>query len=135
MITLENPKKKSIKTVLVIDDDPQFVKLIRDSLMKVGYTVHCGYDGHTAVNLAETHRPDLILMDVNMPYMNGFKTLERLRAREKTSRIPVIFVSEMFSQTVAPIVEVAPRAAYLKKPVDLIDLSSLMRQFLLRYAA
>jgi CheY-like chemotaxis protein len=135
MLPIDKLNIKSVKSVLIIDDDRQFVKLVRDNLMKEGYTVHCGYDGHMAVTLAEAHRPDLILMDVNMPYMNGFKTFERLRAQEKTARIPVIFISEMVSQTVAPIVDASPRAAYLKKPVDLVDLSSLMRQFLVRYAA
>src|SRR5262245_2158501 len=124
-----------LKSVLIVDDDKQFVELLRKNLTRDGYTVYCGYDGHRGVHLAQTYRPDLIVMDVNMPLMNGIKGLERLRSAPQTAQIPGIFVSEMVSQVIAPVVNSDPRAAHIKKPVDLADLQSLLRQFIQRFAA
>lgn len=121
------------RSVLVIDDDQSLVKLLKDNLKLEGYRVYSGNDGNVAVTMATKHRPDVILMDVSMPKMNGLKAFEQLRSNQKTSHIPVIFISEMMSQVIYPVVESSPRAAHLKKPLDLVDLSSFLRQFIERF--
>ena len=135
MRPLEGSPGNAFKTVLIIDDDLRFVKLVRDTLREEGYTVYCGFDGHMAVDLAQAHHPDLILMDVNMPMMNGLQAFQRLRTDAETSRIPIILISEVVSQIVYPLLASAPRAAHLKKPLDLVDLTSLTREFIQLYAA
>ena len=124
-----------MKSILLVDDDMKFVKMVKEILEEEGYTVHCGYDGHMAVHLAQIYHPDLILMDVSMPMMDGIQAFQKLRAVTETSRIPVIFLSEVVSQIIYPILKSAPRAAHLKKPLDLPDLTSLARQFISSYAA
>lgn len=125
---------KSTHTILIVDDDKQLVNLLKDDLHQQGYSVYCGYDGGMGVALAQKYRPDAILMDVNMPYVDGLKAFQRLRKDPRTTHIPVIFISDMLSQMIYPIVSAAPRAAHLKKPLDLVDLNSFLRQFLQRYA-
>ena len=124
-----------MKKILLVDDDRHYVKLVKENLEEEGYLVQCAFDGKSALTSAQGWHPDVILMDVNMPFLDGLKTFHHLRAEAETSQIPVIFISEMVSQVIYPVVETAQRVAHLKKPVDLIDLSSLLRLFFKRYAA
>jgi CheY-like chemotaxis protein len=124
-----------LKTVLLVDDDLQLVKIIKDNLREQGYIVYCGFDGNMAVDLARKYHPQIILMDVDMPYTNGLQAFEHLRSDPATARIPVIFISGVVSRMIRPIIDSAPRAAHLKKPLDLIDLTSVMREFIQTYAA
>jgi CheY-like chemotaxis protein len=123
------------KKILVIDDDVRFVKLLHDSLSAEGYVVLCGYNGHMALEMAKEHSPTFIVMDVNMPFMDGIRAFQKLREDEVTKRIPIIFISDAVSQVVYPVIEGDARAAHLKKPLDLVDLSSLLRHFARTFAA
>jgi CheY-like chemotaxis protein len=129
MLTLERPSLNTTKTILMVDDDTRFVKLVKENLEEEGYRVFCGHDGNTALSLALEIKPDVILMDVNMPCLSGLQAFKQLRAEAETQRIPVIFISEMISQIIYPVVESATRVAHIKKPLDLVDLSSLLKQF------
>ncbi len=131
---MRNDPPETPRSILVIDDDQTLVKLLKDNLKQEGYRVYCGYDGNVAVTMATKHRPDVILMDVSMPRLDGLRAFHQLRANEKTSHIPVVFISEMMSQVIYPVVESSPRAAHLKKPLDLVDLASFLRQFIARFA-
>jgi CheY-like chemotaxis protein len=135
LVEMESTFQNPVKTILLVDDDLHFVKLIKSILCEEGYTVYCGFDGNMAVDLAKKHHPDLIMMDINMPYMDGLKAFRHLRSMDQTSRIPVIFVSEVISQIIHPVLDSAPRASHLKKPLDLVDLTSLTRQLIQLYAA
>ena len=121
---------KPAKKVLLIDDDVKLVKLLKESLQQEGYNVYCLYDGASAASTAQRYKPDLILMDVNMPNVSGFKAFEDLRVDPKTAHIPIVFITELTSQVLYPIVQFQPNAAHLKKPLDLVDLNSFIRQFL-----
>jgi CheY-like chemotaxis protein len=120
-------------TILVIDDDPSIVHLLKEDLVAEGYTVLEGYDGQMALQMARQSRPDLIVMDVNMPLINGLKALEFLRGLEATRNIPILFLTGEASGTVAPQLSAAPRVAHLKKPIDLEHLNSMVRQFIKQY--
>jgi len=119
--------------ILVVDDDPAVVNLLREDLQMEGYGVLCGYDGQMAVQMARREQPDLILLDVSMPMINGIKAFEFLRQSDHTRLIPVIFVSGELSRDVYPVIETAPRAAHIKKPIDFESLNSLVRHFLDQY--
>ncbi len=120
-------------TIVVVDDEMSVVQMIRASLESEGYKVIPGFDGQMALNLAKMHRPELMIMDVNMPMTNGLKALEFLRKTPETSAIPVIFLTGAQSAFVYPVLEKAQRVAFLKKPVDLEHLSEMVREFLRRY--
>jgi len=121
------------KIILVVDDDPSIVHLLKEDLEIEGYKVLDGYDGQTAIQKARLARPNLIILDVNMPLLGGLKTLEYLRESPDTQRIPVLFLTGESSGNVAPHLAEQPRVAYVKKPIDLDDLNSLVRQLLEKY--
>ncbi len=82
-------------TIMVVDDDPDLVTLLRAILEQKEFNVLCAYDGPQALAGLEKQKPDLILLDIMMPDMDGFEVLRRLKAAPETSSIPVILVSAL----------------------------------------
>ncbi len=80
-------------TIMVVDDDPHMVTLLRARLEQREFNVMCAYSGLQALADLETQKPDLILLDIIMPEMDGFEVLRRLKAATETSSIPVILLS------------------------------------------
>ena len=87
-----NPRKGSI---LVVDDAPDNLRLLSGVLARQGYEVRSAISGSIALMAVASFRPDLILLDVNMPRMNGYEVCECLKADEQTCDIPIIFLSAM----------------------------------------
>ena len=81
--------------ILVVDDEAQNLDLLEAALEPAGYTVRRASGGLPALQAARTDPPDLILLDVMMPGMNGFEICRRLRAEPATSRVPVIFATAL----------------------------------------
>jgi len=86
------PKTRVIK-VLIVDDSRTVVHSLRSVLEQDGYYVMEAYDGMTAIELAKVHQPDLILMDVIMPGLNGFQATRKIRKDPATHAIPIIIIS------------------------------------------
>lgn len=82
-----------MKRVLAVDDEPHILKLVTFSLTSHGFEVIQATDGMSAITTAEKECPDLILMDVMMPLLNGYEACRRLKANPKTKHIPVIMLS------------------------------------------
>ncbi len=76
--------------VLVVDDDPKMVSLLRTMLPAEGYTLLPAYDGEQGLRLAREEQPDVVLLDLLMPGMNGFEVLDALRADAETAHIPIL---------------------------------------------
>jgi two-component system sensor histidine kinase/response regulator len=83
------------ETIMVVDDHPPNLKLLEDMLGQQGYRVRSFPRGRLALAAAVQKPPDLILLDINMPEMNGYEVCERLKSEDKLSRIPVIFLSAL----------------------------------------
>jgi signal transduction histidine kinase len=81
--------------ILVVDDTPANLQLLVSILVENGYTVQLASDGRTALSLAQTEPPDLILLDIMMPGMDGYQVCEQLKADERTRDVPVIFLSAL----------------------------------------
>ncbi|CAN5801849.1 response regulator [soil metagenome] len=81
--------------LLVVDDNPLNVEPLCDLLEAMGYRVAKALDGATALQVVEEHPPDLILLDIMMPGMNGYEVCVRLKADPKNERIPVVFVTAL----------------------------------------
>src|ERR1700722_276450 len=81
--------------LMVVDDQPANLKLLEDLLTKQGHSVRSFPRGRLALEGAARHLPDLILLDINMPEMNGFEVCKRLKADEKLAHIPVLFLSAL----------------------------------------
>ncbi|MEO5359944.1 MAG: response regulator [Nitrospirota bacterium] len=81
--------------VLVVDDQPINVRLLDVQLKAAGYTVLPAYGGQEALDMANKHMPDIILLDIMMPGMDGYETCRSLKSNPKTAGIPVIFISAL----------------------------------------
>jgi DNA-binding response OmpR family regulator len=81
--------------IMVVDDTPENLNLLRDMLQGKGYRVLAFPNGQSALNAAAKNPPDLILLDINMPEMNGFEVCKRLKANEKLKEIPILFISAL----------------------------------------
>src|SRR4051812_23785010 len=113
-----------IATVLLVDDDLGLVQMLKANLQAEGHNVITAYDGQMAIQLARMRKPNLIIMDVNMPMINGLRALEFLRRSQETARIPVLLLSGEKSSSIYPIIESVQRVTFVKKPIDLENLNS-----------
>lgn len=81
------------KTVLVVDDDVAIVSLLRANLEMSGYRVEVAYDGLEALDKIQAEMPDLVILDIQMPRLNGWEVLRDLRHHAKTETLPVIMLT------------------------------------------
>lgn len=108
--------------ILVVEDEPENRLLIRIVLRNEGYEVVEAEDGPTALALAERQRPDLILLDVMMPGINGFAVFERLRENPRLRSVPVIMLTALAQRSdVERAVELGVDG-YVTKPFEPADL-------------
>jgi len=84
---------KSRKSILVVDDDPIMIRLATRMLKNDGYDVIIAYGGNEAIQKALSQLPDLILLDVLMPNMDGTQVVQRLHRHESTANIPIVFMT------------------------------------------
>lgn len=106
------------KKILMVDDQPFILTIGREILERGGFSVITANDGLEGVTVAKTHRPDLIIMDVEMPNMNGFEACRRLRQDETLKQTPIIMLT---SKTEANYMEEGFRAGatlYIGKPIN-----------------
>jgi diguanylate cyclase (GGDEF)-like protein len=109
--------------ILVVDDTPDNLRVLSASLSEKGYQVRCAKNGSMALITAAKEPPDLILLDIKMPDMDGYQVCQQLKANEKTRNIPVIFLSaldDVFDKVQA--FEVGG-VDYLTKPFQIEELS------------
>ena len=85
-----------VNTILTVDDEPRFVRLIEANLSAAGYKVLTANDGEAALEVIVSHQPDLVLLDVMMPEINGFEVLDRIR---EFSNVPVIMLTAKGEET------------------------------------
>lgn len=79
--------------VLVCDDERNIVRLIQVNLERAGYTVVTAYDGKDGLEKIRAEKPDMVVLDVMMPYMDGFEVLKNLRREPETADLPVIMLT------------------------------------------
>lgn len=81
--------------ILIVDDTPDNLRLLSKTLSEQGYEVQCAINGKLALMAVKHEPPDLILLDIKMPEMDGYEVCERLKMQEETAAIPVIFLSAL----------------------------------------
>lgn len=114
-------------TVLVVDDTPDTLSLLTNTLDRAGFTVLIATDGEAALNLLEQITPDLVLMDAVMPGLDGFETCKRLKRDKLLSHLPVIFMTGL-SQTEHVVEGLACGGVdYVTKPIVLDELLARIR--------
>jgi CheY-like chemotaxis protein len=109
-------------TVLVVEDNPLNLKLVRDVLGHAGYRVLEAGDAERGIALARSESPDLILMDVQLPGIDGIEALGRLRADAETAGIPVVALTALAMKEDRERCLAAGFDGYLEKPVSVPEL-------------
>jgi two-component system, OmpR family, alkaline phosphatase synthesis response regulator PhoP len=82
-----------MKKILAVDDEPSIRRLVEVNLQRAGYAITTAPDGQAALNQIARERPDMVLLDVMMPRMDGFELLRRLKADPATAGIPVLMLT------------------------------------------
>ncbi len=117
------------RRVLVVEDQEDNRRILRDLLTTVGYEIIEAVTGEEGVALAETQRPDLILMDIQLPGLDGYEATRRIRANPALGHIPIIAVtSYALSGDDAKALE-AGCNAYIAKPYSPRELLAMIRQY------
>lgn len=116
--------------ILVIEDNPNNRLLVRDSLSFKGYAVLEAENGEDGVSIARQERPDLVLLDIQMPGMDGFAVLRALRAEPVTRELPVVALTALAMRGDQEKILVAGFNGYLAKPFCLEELIRTVQRFL-----
>ena len=115
--------------VLVVEDNERNMKLFRDVLESSGYRTLEATTGERAVELVVEHRPDLVLMDIQLPGIDGVEALGRLRAEERTASVPVLALTAQAMDGDRERFLAAGFDGYLSKPVDISDFVATVRRY------
>ena len=141
LLTVKNPKKpetsfaaKQMKTslpvILIVEDDEDSRLMLKMFLETWNYLVIEAENGKVAVWIAEKIRPDLILMDVKLPYLDGFDATRRIRESAKGGSVPVVFLSGCAEANYKNAESAAGGNEYLVKPLDFEELRSVLGKYI-----
>ena len=108
-----------MKTVLIVEDNEKNMKLARDVLQAKGYATLEAVTGEEGVRLAKEKAPDLVLMDIQLPGINGIEAFRQLRADVRTASIPVVALTASVTPTDRNQINQAGFSAFLGKPINL----------------
>lgn len=118
------------KTVLVVDDSPMIRRIVAQILQESGYAVLLAENGKRGCDLAKEHQPDLVLMDVEMPLMDGIEATGRLKADPATNRIPVLIFTSLGSEEDINRAREAGCSGFMNKPICKDELETTIRAIL-----
>ena len=105
------------KKILVVDDDKAVTSLLESLLSGQGYSVLLAYDGLDGMAQVKKNTPDLIILDIMMPELNGYEVLNKLKFDEKFKHIPIIILTSR-EQELDPRIGLLMGISYMQKPID-----------------
>ena len=120
----------SANTILYVEDNEMNRKIVRDLLKRTTYRLIEAYDGEAGVALALEERPDLILMDIQLPKISGMEATRRLRAEEATANTPILVITSFALSGDEQKAKDAGATAYLAKPYSPFTLLGMIRKLL-----
>jgi two-component system cell cycle response regulator DivK len=127
----EDSKERDMaKTILIVEDEPRNLKLLRDLLQRFGYEILEAPDGEQGVKLAGEKIPDMILMDIMMPKMDGLEATRIIKADEKTKHIPIIALTSYAMKGDREKTIEAGCDGYIAKPIDIKEVLKAIEHFL-----
>jgi len=106
------------KRILIIEDDPSFSRAINHIVEKEGYEVSTASNGMTGLRMAKDNPPDLLILDVMLPGLDGFEICSQLRADESTEKLPIIMLSAKGQEADKTTGLSVGANEYLTKPID-----------------
>jgi len=117
-------------TVLIVEDNANNRMIMRDLMEVQGHRTLEAVDGAEGLAMALEHRPDLILMDVQLPGMDGYEVTRRLKAQDETKHIPIVAVTSYAMKGEEERAREAGCDAYVSKPIDIRKLIETVQRFL-----
>ena len=118
------------KTILVVDDEEITTELAKKFLQRHGFEVICAYDGETALDMAISQNPDLILLDVMLPKLDGYEVCRRLKSKKDFKNVPILmFTAKGLSRDIQE-GEEAGADEYIIKPFSGKDLVATIKKHL-----
>ena len=124
------PKVSSESLILVVDDDPDVLVLLNQILKPGGYRVVGAVNGEEAYDFAVRDPPDLVLMDIGMPDIDGLQTVWRMREDPLLAEVPVVIITAYDSYDLRSEAASAGCKGYVTKPFDPRQLQELVREIL-----
>ena len=121
------------KKILIVEDNPQNMKLVEMTLRAGNYTLLKATDGEGALDIAIKERPDLIIMDIQLPKLSGLEVTKRLREIPEFNRIPIIALTAYAMKGDEGIFTEAGCDAYLSKPIDTRELPRVVAEMLMKH--
>ncbi|MGD9667889.1 MAG: response regulator [Hyphomicrobiaceae bacterium] len=118
------------KTILIVEDNELNMKLFHDLLDVNGYVTVQTRNGLEVLDLARTHRPDLILMDIQLPEVSGLDVTRWLKEDEQLSRIPVVAVTAFAMKGDEERIRSGGCEAYISKPISVVTFLETVRRFI-----
>jgi len=118
------------KTILIVEDEPKNMKLLRDLLQRFGYEILEASDGEEGVKSAGENIPNLVLMDIMMPKMDGLEATRIIKADAKTKHIPIIALTSYAMKGDRERTIEAGCDGYIAKPVDILEVLKTIEHFL-----
>lgn len=116
------------KKILAVDDERAIVRLVQINLERHGYQVVTAYDGKEALEKVASEKPDLVVLDVMMPYMDGFEVLQQLRKNPETRELPVIMLTAKAQDTDVFRGYTSGVDLYLTKPFNPMELVAFVKR-------
>lgn len=116
------------KTVLIVDDEKDMLDFLAETARRLPYNVITASSGAEAVELARTHNPNLIMLDVFMPDMSGDDVADILSRDSKTADIPLIFITGLVTKNEEPLAKKAGRHYVLAKPATTEEILALIQR-------
>lgn len=128
-------KQQSKESILVVDDYDDIRQLMKTQLEHWGYLVFEAADGWEAVRVAKREHPDLILMDLNLPTLDGFIATQYIRELDGLRHVPIVAVTAQNREYSQKVAIAAGCDDYLEKPVDIQHLDLVIKRLLSNHAA
>ncbi|TNF99226.1 MAG: response regulator [Gammaproteobacteria bacterium] len=120
----------SSKRILIVEDNEKNLKLIRDLMLYAGYETMEAVTGEEGVEKANRESPDLVLMDIQLPGLNGIEALLQLRSNTLTENIPVVAVTASAMTEDEQRIQSAGFDGYLRKPIDIDQVLATVKEIL-----
>lgn len=114
--------------ILVVDDEPDLLELVRDTLEMAGYTVITASDGEEGLKSITEESPDLVILDIKMPKIDGMEVLERVRKNPLLNELPIIMLTSLKGEGIIREAKEVGANDYIVKPFNQIDLLNRVKR-------